>query len=375
MKTAVRIFTIFDIPIEINYSWFIIFSLVFISLSRGYFPLTLPGFSSLSHWILGAIATILLFTCLLIHELSHSYVAIKYGLPIHGITLFIFGGVAHMEKEPSSPKVEFQMAIAGPIASLVLSAFFFLLAQIFYFTGTNQAAIAISTYLFVLNLIIAVFNMIPGFPLDGGRVLRATIWHYTHDFKQATHVASNLGKGFAFFLMAFGLFSLIKGSFISGLWLIFIGLFVQEAADISYKQVLMKKALEGVRITDIMTKNVITVSADLPLDKLVDDYFFRFRFSSFPVISSNDQLVGIITLHDVKEIPREKWPISKTSDHMTFISEKIIAHQNTNVMAVLPKMAKNDLGRLLIIENNKLIGILSHRDINRLYEFKNDLGK
>ena len=375
MKTAVRIFTVFDIPIEINYSWFIVFSLVLISLSKGYFPSSLPESSTFIHWVSGAIATILLFTCLLIHELAHSYVAIKKGLPIHGITLFIFGGVAHMEKEPATPKVEFEMAIAGPVASLILAFFFSSLAYLFYITNISPAFFYIAVYLGAINLIIAIFNMIPGFPLDGGRVLRATIWHYTHDFKQATHVASNIGKGFAFFLMAFGLFSLIKGSFISGLWLIFIGLFVQEAADISYKQVLMKKALEGIRIIDIMTKNVITVSADLPLDKLVDDYFFRFRFSSFPVISSNDQLVGIITLHDVKESPREKWPISKTSDHMTFISEKIIAHQNTNVMAVLPKMAKNDLGRLLIIENNKLIGILSHRDINRLYEFKNDLGK
>ncbi|MCX5750754.1 MAG: site-2 protease family protein [Candidatus Saganbacteria bacterium] len=374
MKTTFQIFKAYHIPVEINYSWFIIFALVLISLARGYFPVATPELPTMLHWILSIVSTIALFACLLIHELSHSYVAIKNGLPIHSITLFVFGGVAQMEKEPTTPKVEFEMAAAGPLASLILALFFFTANALCTMWGISPAITAILSYLAILNLIIVIFNLVPGFPLDGGRILRSIVWHFTNDFKRATHTASAFGKFFGFLIMGFGLINLLLGSLITGIWFIFIGFFLLEAADMSYKQVLIKNTLAGVRVGDIMTKNVITVPEDISLSKIVDDYFFRFRFSGFPVVSKDDKLLGIITIHNIKAVPRENWGETKVFEHMTMLREDLLAHENMSIVASIPKMANNGLGRLLIIKDHKLIGILSDRDVNSLFEFKNNLG-
>ena len=233
MRKTIKLATIFNIEIDINYSWFIIFGLVVFTLAQGYFPGTNPETSPASHWFMAIISAVLLFASLLMHELAHSMVAIHNNIPIHGITLFVFGGVAHMEKEPPSPRTEFMMAIAGPIMSFCLAFFFWYTTYLLSQLNAPSPFTAITHYLFIINLFVGIFNLIPGFPLDGGRILRAILWHYQKDLKKATGIASSLGKGFSLLLIAFGLYNLITGSIISGIWLIFIGFFLQETANTS----------------------------------------------------------------------------------------------------------------------------------------------
>ena len=372
MKKSFKLITLFNIPVDVNYTWFIILGLVIFSLASSYFPFTNPELSTFAHWSMAIIAALLLFTSLLAHEFSHALVARKNNLPIRGITLFVFGGVAHMEKEPQSPSVEFKMAIAGPIMSFFLSLVFFCLTQILQNIGTSRAILAITNYLYVINLIVGIFNLIPGFPLDGGRVLRATLWKYFNDIRKATSIATAFGKGFAFFLMAIGFLNLISGSIISGIWFIFIGLFLQEAADVSYRQVVMKKFLSGAKVKNVMTQDVITVPGDMTLKELIDEYFLKLRHTTFPVVEE-DTILGIITLHDVKEVPRNQWPEKLSRDVMTPIDNRLVTTQETHALDALAKMSTNRIGRLLIIEDSKLVGILSQRDVMRLFEFKAEI--
>jgi Zn-dependent protease/CBS domain-containing protein len=372
MRKSFRLITLFNIPVEINYTWFIILGLVIFTLARGYFPYTNPELGAATHWLMAIIAAFLLFASLLAHEFSHSLVAKKHKLSIRGITLFVFGGVAHMEEEPSSPGVEFKMAIAGPIMSFFLALVFFSLTQAFYNLGFHKAILAITNYLFILNLVVGIFNLIPGFPLDGGRVLRAALWSYYKDLRKATAIASGFGRGFAFFLMAMGFLNLFTGAVIAGIWFIFIGLFLQEAADVSYRQVVMKKLLSGVKVENFMTRDVVTVPAEITLDKLVDEYFFKFRHAAFPVVE-DDTLRGLVTLHDIKEVPREKWSSTPAQEIMIPISKNLTIAKNRDAMYALTKIARTGFGRLLVIEDHKLIGILSQRDIMRLFEFKSEI--
>ena len=374
MRRSFRLTTLFNIPVEINFSWFIILGLVVFTLARGYFPYTNPELDPAAHWIMALIAAFLLFASLLAHELSHSLVAKRHKIPIHGITLFVFGGVAHMEKEPSSPGVEFKMAIAGPIMSFSLAFLFLGLTQAFYNLGLPKAVLSITNYLFILNLVVGIFNLIPGFPLDGGRVLRAALWSYYKDIKKATAIASGFGKGFAFFLIAVGFLNLFTGAIIAGIWFIFIGLFLQEAAEVSYRQVVLKKILAGTKVENFMTKEVITVPAEIALDKLVNEYFFRFRHASFPVVE-DDTILGLATLHDIKEIPRDKWKDKMAKDIMLPMGKQLVISKHADAMDALTKMARNNVGRLLVIEDSKLIGIISQRDIMRLFEFKSEIGE
>ncbi|MFC1511218.1 site-2 protease family protein [Candidatus Margulisiibacteriota bacterium] len=374
MRKSFKLITLFDIPIEINFTWFIILGLVIFTLARGYFPFTNPELTPATHWLMAFLAAFLLFASLLAHELSHSLVAVKHQLPIHGITLFIFGGVAHMEKEPSSPKVEFWMAIAGPAMSFSLAAMFFLLSQFIYRLGLPTAFSSITNYVFILNVVVGVFNLIPGFPLDGGRVLRAVLWHFYKDLKKATAIASSLGKLFAFILIGFGFLNLFSGSFISGIWFIFIGLFLQEAAEVSYRQVLMRKMLSGVKVEALMTKDVITVPASITLDKLVDNYFFKFRHASFPVME-DDAILGLVTLHDIKEVAKFKWNQTPAREIMIPISHHLVITEQADAMDAMAKLANNGIHRALVIKDTKLIGILSQKDIMRLFEFKAEVEK
>jgi Zn-dependent protease/CBS domain-containing protein len=375
MNRSIHLVTIFDIPIEINWTWFVVFFLVTWTLAQSYFPAALPNSPVAVYWMISILAAVLFFVSLLAHELSHSIVAIKNRLPINGITLFIFGGVARMSKEPQTPKVEFIMAAAGPLCSFSISFAFFVLTQLFYNLHFPMAIVVTTDYLSVINLLVGIFNLIPGFPLDGGRILRSALWSLTGDIKRATEIASFFGKLFAYFLIGFGFLYLFYGAVLSGIWLIFIGFFLQEAASTSYQQVAMKQLLSGAKVQDIMSKDVVTVREDLTLHSLVEDYFFKFRFTSFPVISAEGAIKGIITVHAVKDIHKNLWHSTKIKDAMVPLAQNLIVHPNKDVFEALTQMAGNGVGRLLVTQNGKLIGIISQRDVIRLFEVKEGLGE
>lgn len=372
MKKSIYLGTLFNIPVEINYTWFIILSLIVFSLARGYFPLTNPELDPGAHWLMAFIAALLLFASLLAHEFSHSLVAMKNNLPISGITLFVFGGIAHMEKEPPSPEVEFKMAIAGPLMSFFLALVFFSLTTALYNLGAAPAFLTITNYLFIINLVVGIFNLIPGFPLDGGRVLRATLWHFMKDIRRATAIAAGIGKSFAYLLIGIGLLNLFTGGLLAGVWFIFIGLFLQEAAETSYRQVVLKKLLGRTTIEKFVTSDVITVPANTFLDKLVDDYFFKYRHHSFPVVE-DDQILGILTLHDIKHLDKTKWKETTAKQVMLPLNPDLVIHPSAHAMDALAQLSRNGLGRALVIDREKLIGIISQKDIMRLFEFKSEI--
>ncbi|MEK6599230.1 MAG: site-2 protease family protein [Deltaproteobacteria bacterium] len=373
MGRGVKLFKILGIQISLDYTWFIVFGLVAWSLAQGYFPITIPGLTTFTYILVGIVSAVLLFACVLIHELSHSYTSNKLGLDIKEITLFIFGGVARLTKEPDDPVTELKVAVAGPAASIALAAIFWVLMQIANTFSIYPVLSAIFEYLAMINMVLVIFNMIPGFPLDGGRVLRSLWWKKTGDLQKATQIASRVGKGFAALLIGFGFFQIFLGNFIGGLWMIFIGMFLQQTADSSYRQLLVKKTLERIKVSDAMTRNVVTITEDSTLAAVVEKYFFGYHFVGFPV-SSDGRITGMLTLNNVRLVPKEKWDTTLVRDVINKISPDAILSPEDNAMDALSRMIDLDTGRVLVMDGDKLIGIITRRDIMKLMEFKTDLG-
>jgi len=387
MRRGFKLFTVAGIQISINYTWFIVFGLVIWSMGGG-FRETYHNFSATTVWSISVAYALLLFTSVLLHELSHSFVGNRLGLGIRGITLFIFGGIAQLGKEPEDPNTEIKVAVAGPACSLVLSIVFYCLAVIIYaLRGHGTAAgfrfflvptadspfIALFKYLGYANAALLIFNLVPGFPLDGGRLLRAILWKRSGDVRKATRLASNFGRGFAILLIVVGLLLIFVMNDFGGAWLILIGIFLQQAASGSYQQVLVRKALEGVKVRETMSSEVVYVSPSLTLDVLVESFFFRYRYGSFPVVEG-DRLVGVVDLGQVKHVPREQWRHTATGDVMIPTSEDFVAHPDEEVVNALAKMFKGGLGMLPVVVGDKLIGILTRSDVMALLRMKTDLG-
>lgn len=276
---SLKIATIMGIPIRIHFTWLVIFGLITWALSAFYFPAYVPDLSIAIYWISGAAAAILLFASVAFHELAHSFVALKYRLPIISITLFIFGGVAQMKDEPPTSQAEFRIAIAGPLSSFFLSLFFFAV----YTLVTTQITEALFLYLAQINFILGAFNLIPGFPMDGGRVVRAFIWKRSQDFFYATRKAASYGQKIALFFMFFGIFSIFTG-FIGGLWLILIGWFLYSAAQASYQQAGLQETLSGIKVRDIMTKDIVTMPLNITTETSVNEYFLKYGYGGFPIL-------------------------------------------------------------------------------------------
>jgi Zn-dependent protease len=374
MGKGIKIFKVLGIQISIDYTWFIVFVLFAWSLSYGYFPFRNPGFSTAAYLATGILSAVLLFTCVLIHELSHSYIANRLGMDIHEITLFIFGGVAQLTKEPEDAATELKIAIAGPVASLILAGLFYGAAAIS--PEAYPLFKSVLGYLGLINLVLVAFNMIPGFPLDGGRVFRALWWMKTGDINMATKVASNIGKGFAIFLIAMGLIQIFAGNLVGGLWSVFIGIFVQQAAESGYQQVLIKKALSGLKVKDLMSKPVITVDASMSLNDAVENFFFKFHHASFPVMSEG-RIQGLLTLNSVRAVDKEKWNETRVSEVMLRLGPNDTMGPEDSAIDALSKMMSGggNLGRFPVVRGDEVVGMVSRRDMMQMLEFKSGLGR
>lgn len=354
-----KITTIMGIPIRIHFSWLIVFGLITWSLSTYYFPKAAPELPAASYWIKGAIAAFLLFASVAFHELAHSYIAKKYRISIISITLFIFGGVAQMKGEPPHPKAEFRIAIAGPLSSFFLSGLFSLL----YLNTVGAGTKALFSYLAQLNFILGIFNLIPGFPMDGGRVLRSIIWKRTKDYFYATRKASSFGQKIALFFIFFGLFSIFTG-FPGGLWLMLIGWFLYTAAQASYQQATLQETLSGIKVKDIMVRDIVTLSSSIAIDEAVDSYFLRYGYGGFPVVEDG-KFLGIITLKEVKDVPREDWGKVKVSDVLVPHNKKWEVSPEVDTMKVLELMINENKGRLVVTEKDSIIGLITRNGIAR----------
>ena len=372
MKKQIELIRIFNIPIKLDLSWFIIVAFISWTLALGYFPHKYPDLDKSIYWIMGISSALLLFVSVLLHELSHSIVAKKNNIPIKGITLFIFGGVAEMTEEPTTAKSEIKMAVAGPICSGALALIFLVISNFLTSFLPVIPLIGILKYCVFINLALMIFNLLPGFPLDGGRILRAVIWNYTGDIRKATHTTSRIGSSLGVFLIIFGFFNIFTGNFIGGLWFAFIGIFLKGAAESGYQQLVAGKLLHGIKISEIMTRDLVTIEDSTTLDKLVDDYFLKHRYNSYPVVS-NEMLVGIVSIHDVKRVPREDWD---KVDVRKILDSKIISlcvSPDDDATSAMSKMIRKGLGRIPVLDNGKLVGIVSHRDIIQIIKHKIDL--
>jgi Zn-dependent protease/CBS domain-containing protein len=368
----ITLFKLFGFAVRLDASWLIIAALVTWSLATGVFRTRYPGLSESSYWWMAILGALGLFGSIVFHEMCHSLVANHYHLPMKGITLFVFGGVAEMGEEPRSPKVEFLMAIAGPIASIVAGIVFLAIRSAGLGVWPVQA-IAVLSYLGWINLILAAFNLIPAFPLDGGRVLRAALWHFQGNLQRATRIASTIGSGFGMLLMAYGFFNLFYGSFISAMWYFLIGMFVRGASRASYEQVLLRSALEGEKVEHFMHPDPINVPPDLSIRRLVEDYIYRYHFKTFPVVAGEHTLSGCVTTQDVKQVPREEWDRHTVQEIAKPCSAANTVDPNTDALQVFSKMQETGSGSLLVTDRGRLMGIVSLKDLLSYLAEKLDL--
>ncbi len=358
----IDLFSILGFRVSLDFTWFFLAILIVWSLSWGYFPAVIDGLNRNTALVLGVVGALGLFFSILFHEFSHAIVARRFDIPITGITLFIFGGVAELEKEPPSAKSEFLMAIAGPIASYVLAVVFYTIAVVLPPATAAMPIAAVFSYLALINTVLATFNLLPAFPLDGGRVFRAAIWWWSDDLERATSLAAGTGRILGTFLMVLGLFSVVSGNFVAGMWQALIGLFIIGAARSSEVQMIMKSHLHGVPVRQIMVNNPVTIPADLPVDEIIEDYIYRFGHKVFPVVQ-DDVLLGCVRLDDIGRLTVADRARLTASDILSRDGLDRTVASDSSVMDALDVMRKHNTSRLLVTRNGALAGILTMRDI------------
>ena len=366
---GIKLFRIAGIQIAIDFSWFIIFFLIMWSLSAGYFPHAFPRESVTAYWVAGLAATLLFFASVLAHEIAHSLVAIHHGLSVPSITLFIFGGVSQLGDEAKDPASELRIAAAGPASSFVLAGLFYVISLL---AGQFARPIvtAVFAYLALVNAALGVFNLIPGFPLDGGRVLRAVYWAKKGSIYKATKLVSDIGKIFAVFLIIWGGLQVLAGALIGGMWLVFIGIFLRSVAQSGYKDLILRHMLETARVGDIMVHDVVKVRPDEPLDKLITNYFLHYGYKGFPVFEG-EAPVGIVSISDVLGVPESGLPTRTVREVMTPFSGKFIISPDTPLTEAFGRMRQD--GRLLVMEGGRFVGLITKTGLLRFLELKKAL--
>jgi Zn-dependent protease len=367
MKSGtVRIGTLAGIPLELHFTWAIIFALLAWSLATGYFPRAVPDLPTGSYWSKGVLAALLLFASILAHELGHALVARREGVKTQRIVLFAFGGVAELKAEPPGPGPEFRIAVAGPAVSAILFLGFALLAGAL---SERPGAAAVMAYLAMLNGIVVLFNLIPAFPLDGGRILRAALWRFWGDLPRATRAAAGAGRLFAYFLIVGGIFGLLSGRTGGALWQLLIGLFLLQAAQSSSAQVWLKEALSGLRVRDLMVAEPVAVPAHIPVSDAIRDYFLRYGYGGFPVERAG-QVVGLLELAQVKAVPPEERDQVSVQAVALPVEGSVRTVPGSDAVEALQQMLQGGHGRMLVFEGETFKGLLTHTGVTRLLQIK-----
>ncbi len=375
LSGGIPIGKLFGIPLRLHYSWFIIFALVTWALAGSYFPDKYPEWNRIEAVLAGIITSLLFFASVLIHELMHSLVARKEGIPVLSITLFIFGGVSQLTKEPERPLDEFRMTIVGPGSSLVLGGIFLgLYFGLHHSTGAAQFIGAISYWLGLINLSLGVFNLIPGFPLDGGRVLRSLLWNRNKNLLKATKTASDIGRVMGYLFIFVGIWFIFIGQFFNGIWLAFIGWFLESAASGSYRQLIVQERLQGHKAREIMSQDCQLVDPDMNVDKLVNEYILRSGSRCFAVME-NGRVQGLVTMHDVKQVDRAYWNNKKVREVMTTPEKMKSVGPDDELLMVFKLMSENDINQVPVIEDHNVIGIIGRDKIIAFLDVHKELSK
>lgn len=368
-SSGIRLGKILGIPIYLHTSWFIIFVLITLSL-RMQFAMQHPRWTPAQHWALGILTSLVFFASVLFHEMCHSVVAQHYRLPVKSITLFVFGGVSQIEREPPNAWQEFTIAIAGPLSSLFLAGCFWLVAH--YVHGSEMVA-AVAGWLWEINLILALFNLVPGFPLDGGRVLRGIAWAITGSFERASAIASTSGRAFAYLMIFIGIWQALSGNFVGGLWLAFIGWFLLEAARESYAQVAIRGSLTGLRASDIMAREVPTIAGSTSVEEYVHEVLRTGQRSH--IVAGTEHPAGLVTLRSARHAPREEWPNTSVQAVMVPMDKVLQASPEEPALEVLERMQKADVNQMPVVSEGRIIGMVSREAILRVLQIRMQSGR
>jgi len=373
MKGNISLGKIFGIPLRLHYTWFIIFALVTLSLVL--YPWVEPPYPPIEQRIiLGILTSLLFFASIITHELAHSIMAIRNNIPVKDITLFVFGGVSQITKEATHPKTELLVAVVGPLTSLALAGIFY---GVYLLLARTEQSLASSLmwWLAMINVILAVFNLIPGFPLDGGRIFRAIVWQRTHDYHRATRIATRVGQGIAYAFMVGGivLIILVPEYWFRGLWLTFIGWFLRDAARTSYQQVLLRDALIGITARQVTDYGCPLISPDLNLMELVQRHVLPAGRNCF-LISWGAGLEGMVTLQQIKKVPRDRWAITSVQDIMTPASKLKVAYADQDILSILQEMNGENANHIPVMEAEKVVGVINREDIARFLRTRAHFG-
>jgi Zn-dependent protease/predicted transcriptional regulator len=363
---------LFGIQFRLHYTWFIIFALITVSLSWQVFPVFYPGWSQLLYWTIGLATSLLVFASVLAHELAHSLVGRANGIPIKSITLFLFGGVAQMTREATKAGAEFKMAAAGPACSLVIGGVF---ALVWVLTrDIIEPVAAMAFYLAYINVILAIFNLIPGFPLDGGRVFRSLMWRFSGNYQRSTRIAARTGQGVAYAFMLGGVLMMVfLQEWVGGLWITLIGWFLHNAASASYRQVQWQEALRGITASQVMTSNYATVPPDITLKQLVEGYVLL-RGQRFFLVADDGGFKGILTLRNIKSIPRSNWNTTPVEDIMVPAGQIKTARPEQDVLNVMAEMNESAINQMPVVDEGRVTGLITRDNLSRALRTRNDLG-
>ena len=369
MKSSLRLMRIAGIDIGIHYSWILIFLLLSWGLAQAFFPELYPEWDTSTYWITGVASALLLFVSVLLHELAHSLVARARGIGVQSITLFLLGGVSNLEDEPERPIVEFAVAIVGPLTSLAVAGICWGLLNLL---ENQQSPIAATlAYLALVNTVLAAFNLLPGFPLDGGRVLRSILWQKTGSLVKATSIAANIGRVMGWGLIAFGLIAIFGGN-LGGIWLAFIGWFLSTSADASRRAVTVREHLSKIRVRDIMAISPTVVGPDTTVAELVTRVL-RGELNRAVPICKDDRVMGVVSVTDVKELPREKWEDTPVSEIMTREPLHRVSPED-DLDTAFRLITKQDVNQVLVMDDNKCAGVINRADILNHLQLSEELG-
>lgn len=369
----IELFKVFGFTVRIDPSWFIVAVLVTWSFATQAFPAQLPGQPPATYWLMGIGGALCYFLSVVLHELSHSVVARTYGVEMRGITLFIFGGVAEMPGEVPTPQSELVIAAAGPAASFGIALACGGAGLLGRFAGWPDPVTTVLLYLGFLNGALAVFNLIPAFPLDGGRILRSILWGWKKSLRWATQISAGIGGAFGLLLMALGVLSAVSGGFTAGVWLFLLGIFVRNAAQMSYQQLLLRRALAGEPVSRFMHPNPVTVPRAISVLDLVQDYIYRYHFKMFPVVDDSGRLLGCITTRQVRQLPKDEWDRQTVGAVAERCGPENTVEANTDALEALSRMSRSGASRLMVVDGDRLLGILSLKDLLRFFSLKMEL--
>jgi Zn-dependent protease/CBS domain-containing protein len=364
--------TLAGVRVRIDPSWLLVFFLVLWSLTAGYFPRLHPGYDWVVYGAVGALATLLFFGSVLLHEMAHAVVANRVGNEVRQITLFVFGGMSEMTGESRTPAAEAKIAGVGPLASIALGALFWLVAMLVVRWSSNDLIAGTLGYLATINLALAAFNLLPGFPLDGGRLLRAWFWHRSGDLAQATARAARWGAGVAIGLMVFGALEIFAGGLLGGFWLILIGLFLRGAADAGYRGMLADQILADARVRDVMVRDPVTIPAEATVADAIEESFLRHGYGGYPV-ARDGTVVGLVALSQVRQCPAEERSRRRVDEVMRPLSDDLVCRPDETAAGAVRRMVQADTGRLVVLDGGRVVGLLTRSGIARYVQLRAEL--